>query len=291
METQKLTVLDFDGTCTDAEEEGEGFTAAVIATLMEITGRNEVEIGLRYKDARADVLERPLEHGWTIDGRVVAPGTVDPYLRSTPVSRIVLRECGLDPQAVDAAMQVVGSRFHAHYRKGGIALRADLGNTLWHMIMEVPNHTAVIITNSDTSAVLDKLTTIPRTGSRAHLATCTPVFGGAKKYVLGELDIVPEIMEMPGLARPVYLRRPYYYEQLNKARIAAGVEGWANVTVIGDIFELDLALPLALGCRVGLAINSHTPSHEVQYFMRNRAGGRMDVIASMQGARDFALAG
>jgi hypothetical protein len=35
--------------------------------------------------------------------------------------------------------------------------------------------------------------------------------------------------------------------------------------VVGDLFELDLALPLALGARVGLVVSPHTPRYEIDF--------------------------
>jgi hypothetical protein len=58
------------------------------------------------------------------------------------------------------------------------------------------------------------------------------------------------------------------------------------MVVVGDIFELDLALPLALGARVGLATGARTPPYEVA-FVENHPRGR--VLTSLHEIRDFAF--
>ena len=69
------------------------------------------------------------------------------------------------------------------------------------------------------------------------------------------------VCSRPDLSRPVLLRRRRYHEIL-AAIVAASGSTFADLCVIGDIFELDLAMPLALGARVGLVTSSRTPDYE-----------------------------
>ena len=51
--------------------------------------------------------------------------------------------------------------------------------------------------------------------------------------------------------------------------------------MVGDIFELDLALPMALGARVGLVGNPRTPAYEREFVRaspRGRLIGRLDEV-------------
>ena len=84
-------------------------------------------------------------------------------------------------------------------------------------------------------------------------------------------------MPLPGLRRPVLLRRRLYFDALERLRGGADV-GWEDVVVVGDIFELDLCLPLAMGARVGLFANEFTPQYEVDYL---RAHPRGRVITAL----------
>jgi hypothetical protein len=109
------------------------------------------------------------------------------------------------------------------------------------------------------------------------------VTGSAKKYVLDNDWIgVPESLQLPGLDRPVLLRRKLYFDTLDRLRQAEGAD-WADVVVVGDIFELDLCLPLALGARVGLMVNRFTPVWEQQYLATHPLGLLLDGLDQVQG--------
>ena len=76
----------------------------------------------------------------------------------------------------------------------------------------------------------------------------------------------------PGLPRPIYLRRGKYYESLREIWRATGATP-AETLVCGDIFELDLALPAALGAQVVLIERNNTLPYERA--ATERAGGRV----------------
>ena len=88
---------------------------------------------------------------------------------------------------------------------------------------------------------------------------------------------------MPGLARPVLLRRREYHAILRGLLDDAGAT-FADLVVVGDIFELDLAMPLALGARVGLVASAHTPAYECA-FVEPPRGRLIDDLAGSQSSR------
>ena len=142
-----------------------------------------------------------------------------------------------------------------------------------------------VITNSHTKPVQNKIRSLAADGGDAAELDwlVERVFGSAKKYVVDpDWDGVDESMAMPGLQRPVLLRRRLYFEALDRLRVGAGI-GWEDVVVVGDIFELDLCLPLAMGGRVGLFANPFTPPYEVDYLAAHPRGAiirSMDDIAA-----------
>ena len=98
------------------------------------------------------------------------------------------------------------------------------------------------------------------------------VYGRAKKYIIDpEMSGVEAHLSLPKLNRPVLLKRHEYYKVLNQLRLNEGVE-WTDVWVFGDIFELDLSLPLSLGARVGLIQNPFTPHWEIEYLKQHNRG-------------------
>jgi hypothetical protein len=48
--------------------------------------------------------------------------------------------------------------------------------------------------------------------------------------------------------------------------------------VIGDIFELDLAMPLALGARIGLVSSAQTPPYERAFVAAHPRGRVIDDL-------------
>src|SRR5258707_665066 len=79
--------------------------------------------------------------------------------------------------------------------------------------------------------------------------------------ILAIADQVDAELAMPGLDRPVLLRRRAYHERLRAVLDEAGAQ-FTDLVVCGDIFELDLALPLALGARIALVASARTPDYE-----------------------------
>ena len=100
------------------------------------------------------------------------------------------------------------------------------------------------------------------------------VHGFAKKFDLEPAwEGAPAELEIPGLGRPVLLRRRTYHDMLAKVLAEAG-STFEELTVVGDIFELDLALPLALGAKIGLVRGPRTPQYELD-FVRSHERGRV----------------
>jgi hypothetical protein len=112
------------------------------------------------------------------------------------------------------------------------------------------------------------------------------VRGHARKFDVDDAWTgAPETLAVPGLARPVLLRRRNYHAILRELLEAAGAD-FADLVVVGDIFELDLAMPLALGARVGLVASGHTPAYE-RAFVHAHPRGR--IIEDLRDVAQFAF--
>jgi FMN phosphatase YigB (HAD superfamily) len=275
----RLLVLDFDGTVTDAEAEGAPFRAGYLEDLATLTGLDFglVEaLAVRFAaevDAAAD------REGWVFLGRVVAPATVDPYLRMMPVARRILDYAGAFLNEADRTRLLDGILYKYNYQKTHIAFRPAARDVL----LALQPEPLWVVTNSHTEAVQAKIRAlgVRPDGGNDLLPLSERVIGRARKYMLDDSWVdVPESMSLPGLARPVLLRRRAYYEVLDRLRLAAGAE-WADITVVGDIFELDLALPLAAGARVGLLANAHTPAWERAYLRDHPRGAVLLDLAEV----------
>ncbi|MBL8615455.1 MAG: HAD family hydrolase [Deltaproteobacteria bacterium] len=275
-----LTVLDFDGTMTDAEAEAGPFRAGYLDDLAVITGlpRDEVEaLALRFAD---EVAARPAVEGWRFLGHVVAPASVDPYLRMMPVARRLLDHAGALRDEAERTRVLDGVLYKHNYVKTGTVFRPGAGALLRALLPTA----ARVVTNSHTDAVVTKLERLAAAEDPGLAAWTGRVHGRARKYELDPAwDGVPEALQLPGLDRPVLLRRRAYFEVLDALRREAGCS-WAEVSVMGDIFELDLALPLALGARVLLLTNAHTPPWERAWLATQERALLVEDLAAAQAA-------
>ncbi len=263
---KKLVIFDFDGTLTDAEKEGFPFKDGYLEDIALIMGKTLDEIKERALSIEQEIAQNPQNYGWVFQGQIVAPATVDPYLRMMPVARRLLDEANalLHPQERERILD--GILYKYNYKKTLYAFRESTLPCLQRLLTEP----VYIVTNSHTDAVQNKLVYLEnqRTDndpSHSILPYVQKVHGRARKYMIDPSfeDVQPHL-NLPSLNRPVLLRRKHYFDVLNELRLKEGVQ-WDQVFVFGDIFELDLSLPLALGATVGLLQNPFTPDWEIEY--------------------------
>lgn len=256
----EVVIFDFDGTATDAEVEGESYREGFILDLATLTGLSMDRVRALTAEFEAQVLADPDSYGWVYNGRIVAPATVDPYLRMAPVARMILADSGLQlpPEFVDRLL--TGVLYRHNYAKTKTCFQPDARSTF--NVVGAEKYT-YIVTNSTPSKVQEKVRELARDTGGSLDWLVERVHGDAKKYVVHD-DSIPGIehsLELEGLRRPVLLQRPHYYHVLEEIRAKHGVT-WDKVAVVGDIFELDLALPYALGCTIILVANEYTPIYE-----------------------------
>jgi hypothetical protein len=136
------------------------------------------------------------------------------------------------------------------------------------------------VTNSDTHAVAGKVAALDREAPGVAWLT-SRVRGHARKFDIDDewTGAEPELA-VPGLDRPVLLRRRAYYEILREILDAAGAT-FEDLVVVGDIFELDLAMPLSLGARIGLVASARTPAYERAFVERHPRGRVIEDLAEV----------
>ncbi len=256
-----VLVLDFDGTMTDAEAEGRPFIEGYLEDLMALCGRSagDPEVLAIAAEVEAELTSRPAAHPFLWMGRAVAPATVDPYLRMVPIAHRILDRYGALPGATDRGRLLGGVLYKYNYQKtlARPVFRPGAGDVL----CALAGREAWIVTNSDTHAVAGKVTALDATSPGAGWLA-PRVRGMARKFDVDDSwDGAPAELAVPGLDRPVLLRRRAYHDILRTVLDATGAT-FTELVVVGDIFELDLALPLALGARVGLVASSRTPGYE-----------------------------
>lgn len=265
-----LFVFDFDGTATLSETEALPFVAAYRQDLAALCAVPDIEARI---DALLAAMEAdPARWAFRIGGRAVSPATVDPYLRMSAVGEALFDELGLFTNLADRA-RVSGALL---YRKNyALTLeRPAFRPEAAEVFQSLAGREVYVVTNSGTEHVQAKITSL-------GVGWMLPrVRGDARKFsVEDSFERVPAELRLDGLDRPVLLRRRHYFGVLDALREAAGVS-WADVWVVGDIFELDLALPFALGANVVLIANDRTPPWERRFVEREAR-----VVESLAAAR------
>ena len=258
-----LLILDFDGTMTDAEVEGRPFRLGYLEDLATLTGLSIEEVHRLAERFDAEVAAHQEAYGWMYGGHIVAPASVDPYLRIMPVARKILDYAGAVPSEQDRSRLLDGIFYKYNYQKTVVAFRPG-ARAFLETVGKTDGLETYVVTNSHTEPVAHKLELLGANpdGSNSLDWLRARVHGRARKYVVDEtFDQVPERMALPGLSRPVLLRRPHYAQVIQQLCLQHQVQ-IQNVAVVGDIFELDLALPLFLGARAVLLSNAHTPGYE-----------------------------
>jgi len=265
-------VLDFDGTFTDVAAESAPFLrhfrqglAAALGEDLEAAWEEEVA-ALR---AGADAL------GWDLGGRVVAPATADPYLTATCAAHRLMQRFG---QGQDEARRsdVVQKLYREAYAHSATAFKPEAKEVLEALV--ATGLPVTVVTNAHTDLVEKKLDQLAPKG-REKLK----VSGDARKFLLDPPDApdtrftaVPETQTLDGvLRRPVYLRRGRYFEALKRVWETTGTTP-EETLVAGDIYELDLALPAALGAHVQLVARDNVLPYELKAMELLGARGGVD---------------
>ncbi len=273
-------VLDFDGTFTDVAAEGAPFLRHYKSDLARLLGQDEQIVEAAWGKEEAAVIAGAHAFGWDVGGRVVAPATADPYLLSNCVARQLMTRYGVlpDPAERHEALQEL---YREAYKLTGTAFKSEAKE-----VLEALLETGLpiwVVTNAHTDLVDAKLSALaPRGRERLR------VKGDARKYIIEDpqpmdarFAAVPETLTFDGLLpRPVYLRRGLYYSALRDIWKETGT-GPESTLVAGDIYELDLALPAALGAHVQFVARDNALPYEVKAMelLGPRGGGDRSLRA------------
>ncbi|MFO0738378.1 MAG: hypothetical protein U0270_20965 [Labilithrix sp.] len=272
----KCVILDFDGTFTDAEAEGAPFASAFKAGIFDLVGR---DISSEWDGMRREIEGAPSRFGWVFDGNIVAPALADPYILSTTIAQGVLDRVGVlkNPEHRNAVIQGI---YHWAYGKTGSVFREEAREVLERVLAKELR--TYCITNASTEGVVKKLEMlIPGVVSEKRIT----IFGAAQKFWIGapqnpdaRWERLPNEYRVAGLERPIHVRRGRYFDALQKVLSEGGAEP-REVIVCGDIFELDLSLPVNLGMQAHLVKGKTTPDYELAEVARlSQSSGRLKAL-------------
>lgn len=286
----RYVVLDFDGTCTQIELAHAGFAASYLALLERANGCEAGALQPAWDAAVAEVRAAAPTAGWTLLGAPsTAPAAADPYILAGETTALLERR---------RAIRVVPADAYARaYAANPAPLRPELPEVLAALVERGLG--VGFISNSDPVAIRGRIGDLLN-GDRA-LRDRLVVHGDAAKFRLVELPVgaagpaaahraqfeaLDGAVRADGLARPIYLRRGAYFDALCGLWRDLGAKRYAiaETLVCGDIWELDLAMPRALGAAVHLI--RRAPPFETYPYELAQLGAPRDVSTDLRGLVD-----
>lgn len=257
--------FDFDDTLTDTTRTAAAFQDKYQRELLRVLKRQAS--APEFEALRQQVQAAPGDYGWERDGLTVARATSDAFILNRTVARLWLDQAQLfaRPEEREAILELMYS-----YCYETAPLRDETAEVLSALVKTT---TVGVVSNS----APDKLRKV------LDAFSAVSVVGHAEKYAVDASWVLPEgrpsHLVVPGLRRPVEVRRRRYFEAL--AAFSGGQ--WGELTVVGDNFELDLSLPLAMGAQVALVHTHSTPAYEVD-FVTGRGGRVIRSLRELVGA-------
>jgi phosphoglycolate phosphatase-like HAD superfamily hydrolase len=250
--------FDFDGTLTDADACAAPFLEAFRARIARRAALAKSAFAEAWSRLADDVDRHPERHGWVVDGQVVAPACADPYLRASRVAKLLLEH--VLPEAEREA--AVDEDFAESYRHVRTVFREEAAEIVDAVLAS--GRVACIVSNTRRAWIEARLAGLSLRSGELRVA------GEAAKWAIApsasdpeRLARVPEQLTLDGLGRPMLLRRGRYLDAIVTMEAALGVR-IDRALVCGDVFELDLGLPHALGAHVHLIARTTTPAYELR---------------------------
>jgi hypothetical protein len=239
-------LVDFDGVWTSVGGQAAAVDAARVRRLAELTGWPAADVARCLDRVAAALAEEPQDHGWRIDGRITAYCDEDPFLRHNAMMAGIGALAGRGDEACLALGRALAAAGHDDLGALGSEIFMDAS----HAYLDLSGHDLLPAAPGVLRAVLDMADVVFCTNftTGAVARSWTPrgyVFDGpgatpgltlrgeARKQVLTHDPA--RAVDFGG--RPVAVDRSHYREALLAER---------PDVVVGDVFSLDLALPLAM---------------------------------------------
>src|SRR5262245_52870402 len=279
---------DFDGVWTYPDEEGAAHGAVLDAALESALGEGErAAVRSWVAGARAALRAEPARWGWSTSGRISAFADEDPFTEHGALLHYLESARAHDPLASrlaaaieesDGSLDAFGGRAHVggvrnvEARRGpGITAAAVMaGRRLLESGVDV-----VVVSNSGTEKLKRWFdhAGLPHRGHPDSATGALRLRGSARKFVLAPGG--GDTIEAGGLT--VDVARPHYEAVLREERPDA---------VVGDVFSIDLALPLALkrrdpawrGTRLFWLAHPYS-SQQVHQALASLPAGDVEIVA------------
>lgn len=237
-------VMDFDGVYTDPTDEGEAcskyFRDKILSLKLSKVELDSIErVDSWLGELRARQASRPFDFGWRSEGRVSAFSFEDPFIRNIGLADYLdglVKENNPRAKAVLAGLKQnekissFGELSESSFLQLNIKKRPDPSTRAWVMSAIEKGHEVFIVSNSASVKIEEFL------NQNGYPEDKRPkVRGGAKKFGLGKKPNLITLASQQSVQ--VDTDRPTYEQALLEIKPDA---------VIGDVFCLDLSLPIRL---------------------------------------------
>ena len=146
----------------------------------------------------------------------VAPACVDPYLRIMPIARMIFDRASVFMNENERDRILDRILYKYNYKKTVTAFRPHAGEFL-RRFNQQSGYETYIVTNSHTEPVRDKVQQLGAESPDGLNWLVERVHGSAKKYIIdSSFDQIDENLTLPGLSRPILLRRKHYFDVLDE---------------------------------------------------------------------------
>lgn len=294
-------VSDFDGVWTNQEIEADYVWKHIINSVAALTGESKESVEGLLNGCKKEMDRQPYEYGWFFDGSVAAYYQEDPF--------------GDNNAIFDYINRAASTRSYSNFKQQIAKIKAAILEKTKMSLAEYSNdcfikattqfklegklkpvETAgeivkklnsagveiVIASNSKTEKIehLFRKAGHTVTNERAIKRGRLHAIGDAKKFVIDKgFSEVPESMEIKGKFR-VNLRRKNYHKILLQEK---------PDYVIGDVFSLDLALPLYMrlndsrvkNLKVIQKVQDHTPDWVKDFLSKEEFKGIAFMVDSI----------
>lgn len=285
-------VCDFDGVLTDLSQEAARVREIFTVELGRLAGLGTSQRARLLEMAELAMNENPHRYGWYSNGRISAYCNEDAFIRTNalgallegwakdtahPTETLAIRG-KLEAAGVPSFLELAQKSYQQMVSETSAGARHPLDEQTRPVLETLlqRGHRVVIVSNSGTDRILQMFA---EAGLKASAAPDSPlrVRGNAQKFVLGTSARTFRVGEYV-----VDVDRPGYEKIL--------LEEMPNF-VVGDVFSLDLALPMQLasegkipGVKAILRSRSYTPGWSMRYLTDGqRQGGKSGVIDSLMG--------
>lgn len=246
--TPAYVVLDFDGTFTQPEWIAASFLQRYRDRLCETTN---LPLGTAWDRCLAFVRGCSPQLAWKRGGWEVCPAAPDPYVVASTVAELVLEQAG----QLEAWPSLPFQLYSECYAAFPAPVRPEATEVLRALL--ATGAKVCFVSNASNEKLNKRLSEeLP-----AEVFAALKLVGDAGKFLIreaqqegplrGAFEELPDGKAMKALSRPSLLRRGRYFDALQRLW-GEDPEGPRRTLVCGDIWELDLALPEALGCSVHL---------------------------------------